>query len=90
MKQIYDFEQHTPPILNENILRAEMESRKLRRQTMLLAIAALLMQVAMLIFGASMLNLYPWLTALCIGYVVVSTMGAGVVAAVYTRKGGEI
>ena len=29
MKQIYDFEQRTPPVLNEQMLRAELERRKL-------------------------------------------------------------
>lgn len=27
MKQIYDFEQRTPPVLNEQMLRAELERR---------------------------------------------------------------
>lgn len=28
MNQIYDFEQRTPPVLNEHMLRAELERRK--------------------------------------------------------------
>lgn len=90
MKQIYNFEQHTPPVLNENMLRAEVERRKVKAQTMVLAVAALLMQIAVLIFGAAIMKMYPWLTVLCLGYVVISTSGAGVVAVVYTKKGGEL
>ena len=29
MKQIYNFEQCNPPVLNENIIRSEIERRKL-------------------------------------------------------------
>lgn len=90
MKQIYNFEQHIPPVLNENMLRAEMERRKVKAQTMMLAVAALLMQVAVLILSAAVMRMYPWLTVLCLVYVVISTSGAGVVAAVYTKKGGDL
>ena len=51
MDQIYDFEQHSPPILNENILRAKLEKQKLRRQTALVAVAGILLQIVMLLFG---------------------------------------
>ena len=90
MKQIYNFEQHIPPVLNENMLRAEVERRKVKAQTMMLAVAALLMQVAVLILSAIVMKMYPWLTVLCLAYVVISTSGAGVVAAVYTKKGGDL
>ena len=43
MKQIYNFEQHKPPVLNENMLRAELERRRLRWQTALLALAGILL-----------------------------------------------
>ena len=45
MKQIYNFEQYTPPVLNENMLREELEQRRLRWQTALLALAGILLQV---------------------------------------------
>ena len=38
MKQTFDFEQFAPPILNENILRRELEKRAERRRTVLLTI----------------------------------------------------
>lgn len=88
MKQIYDFEQQNPPVLNEAMLRNEQERRKLRRQTALLFVAGLLLQFIAVFVGYSAIDWYPWLTVLCLGYVVVSVTGAGVVAAAYTRKGG--
>ena len=90
MRQIYDFEQHNPPALNENMLRAELERRKLRRQTALLAVAGLLLQAAVTLLGYSAIDWYPWLSAACFAHVIVSTTGCGVVAVVYSRKGGKM
>ena len=90
MRQIYDFERHDPPALNENMLRAELERRKLRRQTALLAVAGLLLQAAVALLGYSALDWYPWLAALCFCHVIVSTTGCGVIAVTYSRTGGKI
>lgn len=90
MKNIYDFEQRRPPVLNENMLRAEMEKRKLRWQTALLALAGLLLQVVVFLFGYSAIDWYPWLSTLCFAYLVISTTGCGVIAVSYSRKGGII
>lgn len=88
MKQIYNFEQHKPPVLNENMLRAELERRKLRWQTALLALAGILLQVVVALFGYSAIDWYPWISAVCFGYVIISTTGCGVIAVAYSRKGG--
>lgn len=88
MKQIYNFEQHDPPVLNENMLRAEQERRRLRWQTALLFVAGFLLQAAVGLLGYSAIDWYPWLTALCFGYIVVSSTGGGLIAVAYTRKGG--
>ncbi len=88
MKQIYNFEQHNPPVLSENMLRTELERRRLRWQTALLAVAGLLLQIVVILFGYSAINWYPWISALCFGYAVISTAGCGVVAITYSRKGG--
>ena len=88
MRQIFDFEQQNPPVLNEAMLRNEQERRKLRRQTALLFVAGLLLQLIMVFVGYSAIDWYPWLTVLCLGYVVVSATGAGVIAVAYNRKGG--
>ena len=89
MRQIYDFERHAPPALNENMLRAELERRKRHRQTALLAVAGLLLQAAVTLLGYSALDWYPWLSALCFSHVIVSTTGCGVVAVIFSRTGGK-
>lgn len=89
MKQIYNFEKHNPPILNENMLRAEQERRKNHLQTVLLFVAGLLLQIVVLLLGYSAIDWYPWLTVFCFGYVIISTTGGGVIAVTYTRKGGS-
>lgn len=88
MKQICRFDQHDPPALNENMLRSELERRRLHWQTALLALAGILLQVVVILFGYSAIDWYPWLSVLCIAYVVVSTTGCGVIAVVCSRKGG--
>lgn len=88
MKQIYNFEQHKPPVLNENMLRAELERRRLRWQTALIAVAGILIQVLLILVGFVTKNEYPIITALCLIYVVISITGSSVLAIVYTRKGG--
>ena len=88
MKQIYDFEQHKPPVLNENMLRIEMEQRKLRWQTAWIAFAGILLQAVLVLLGFFTMDEYPIITALCIIYVILSTTGGSVLAIVYTRKGG--
>lgn len=88
MKQIYNFEQHTPPVLNENIIRSEIERRKLQWQTTLLVLAGILIQVVVALFGYSAVDWYPWISVVCFVYIVISTTGCGVVAVTYSRKGG--
>ena len=90
MKQIYDFEQHKPPVLNENMLRAEVERRRLRWQTALIAVAGILMQVVLVALGLFVQFDYPVITVICFGYVVMSTTGGSVLAVVCTRKGGRL
>ena len=88
MKQIYNFEQHKPPVLNENMLRTELERCKLRWQTALLALAGILLQVVAVLLGYSAIDWYPWISAICFAYVIVSSTGCGVIAVAYSRKGG--
>lgn len=90
MKQIYNFEQHTPPVLNENIIRSEIERQKLQWQTTLLVLAGILIQVVVALFGYSAIDWYPWISVFCFVYIVISTTGCGVVAVAYSRKGGII
>ncbi len=89
MKQIYNFEQNSPPVLNENMLQQKAEERKLQWQTALIAVAAILMQAIIVIVGVNALDFYPALAALSFIYVIISTTGCGVLAVVCTRKGGK-
>lgn len=90
MKQIYNFEQHKPPVLNENMLRAELERRRLRWQTALVAVAAILLLIVTALIGYLVLEDYPWITVLCLAYVLFSATGGSVLAIVVTKKGGVI
>ena len=83
MKQIYDFGRHTPPALNERMLREALERRSLRRQTLLLLLAAFVL------LAYSAMDWYPLITWLCLGYVAAAVAGGGVIAVVYSRKGGK-
>ena len=89
MKQIYDFEQHIPPVLNENMLRNELEKRKLEKQTAVLLVAGILFQIAIVLFGLSQMKVYPVIAVACIGYVVISFVGICVLTIVCTKKGGN-
>lgn len=88
VKQIYNFEQNNPPALNENMIRAEMERRKQHWQTALLVLAGILLQIVVALFGYSAIDWYPWISAICFTYIVVSTTGGGIIAVIYSRKGG--
>ena len=88
MNQIYNFEQHKPPVMNDNMLRAELERRRLRWQTALIAVAGILFQVLLILVGFVTKNEYPIITVVCLIYVVISITGSSVLAIVYTRKGG--
>lgn len=89
MKQIYDFGRQTPPALNEQMLRAELERRRLRVQTTLAVLAGFLLLIACVLLGYSAIDWYPVLTLLCFGYIITAATGAGVIAVLYSRKGGK-
>ena len=90
MKQIYDFEQYNPPALNERIIRKKIEKKKLRLQTVLIALAGILIQIIIAIFGFEAMEEYPIITVFCCLYVLLSTAGESILAVVYTQKGGMI
>lgn len=88
MERIYDFEQNTPPILNERILLAELSRRKLRRQTALIVVAGILFQIVVAVLGYSALDWYPLISVLCMTYVIISTISCGALAVACAQKGG--
>lgn len=88
MKQIYDFERFTPPILNENMLRRELERRAERRRTVLLVLAGALFQVLFVLFGLLCWETVPALALGSICFAIISVIGNCVIAIVYAQKGG--
>lgn len=86
MKQIYDFEQFKPPILNESMLLKEIEKRKTQQQTLALTLAAILVQVAVIVLGIIAYEIYPLVTLGCALYVGIATISGGAVAIVFTKK----
>lgn len=88
MKQTYDFEQFTPPVLNEKMLRRELQKRIERRHIILLAVAGALFETLFVLLGILCLNIYPLLTFGCICFTVVSTVGSTAIVIVFTQKGG--
>lgn len=89
MKQIYDFDRYSPPVLYENMLREELEKRRKKRQTILLAIGGVLFEIAALLMGVLTRESYPVVTLACLCHVVISSAGSGVIAVVYAQKGGN-
>lgn len=88
MKQTFDFEQFDPPILNENILRRELEKRAERRRTVLLTIAGALFQAVFVLLGLLCWSTAPALALACIGFAIVSMVGSGVITIIYAQRGG--
>ena len=90
MKQIYNFEQHTPPVVNESMLRKEIEKRKTQKQTLLLTLASVLMQAVVILLGILVYDFYPIVTVGCIVHVVIATVSSGVLAFAFTKKRGSL
>lgn len=86
MRQIYDFEQKNPPILNENMLRNTLEKRRAQKQTVALAIAGVLVQILVLLLGFIVGEIYPVAAMLSICYVIISMMGSSVIAVMFVKK----
>lgn len=90
MKQIYDFEKYNPPALNERTVREESEKRKLRRQTAMVALSGILIQIIICVLGLESIKEYPLISIFCFLYVLLSTTGGSILAVVYTQKGGML
>ena len=90
MKQIYSFEQVQPPVLNERMIRSKIEKRRLHLQTALVALSAILLLVVMILLGFFAYETYPWIALFCFLHALVSATGGGVLAVIFTRKGGQL
>lgn len=87
MNQIYNFEQYEPPIINENMIKARLERKRVVRNAAIVAAAGVLLQMMTLVLGVLAYSQYPVITFLCVTYVVVSIVSASVISIVYSKKG---
>lgn len=86
MKQIYDFEKISPPILNENIIRNKIEKKKKAKKISFFVFASCLIQASVLLFGYMFSEQYPYLEFLSLFYIAMSLTCSGVVAVLFNRK----
>ena len=89
MKQIYNFETKQPPVLNESMLRTELEKRRLRRQTTLAALSGILIQLVVLLVALLLTEYSPFLSLVCVAYVIFSATGGTVVAILMHSSNGK-
>ena len=89
MNQIYNFESKEPPILNESMLRTELEKRRLRRQTAMAAIAGILIHIVLLLCAVLLAKDYFILSVACVAYVILSATGGTVVAIIINSSVGK-
>ena len=88
MKRTCDFERFDPPVLNEEMLRRELERRAERRRTVLLAIAGALLELALVLLAVLVREWYPALSLNCVCFAILSMAGSGAAAIIYVQKGG--
>ena len=86
MNPIFDFEAHRSPVLTERMLREEADRRRLRRQTLILTLAALALQVILVVLGLILAPAQPMLALVCLGYVCLSVSGGGLAALIYQKE----
>lgn len=86
MKQIYRFDEFAPPALCEARLRAELERRRLQRQTALLVLGGLLTLFCIALAALSLYPVLPVLALLCVGYLCVAVAGGAAVVLVFLHR----
>ena len=86
MTQFYDFSAHRPPILTQETLRAEADRRRVRRQTLILTLAALATQGILVVLGLMLAPTQPLAALACLGYVCLSVSGGGLAALIVQKE----
>ena len=86
MKQIYEFERATPPLLTEAMLRKKIESQTYRRQAVLISIGGALTQLCLLALALILYSSYPLISMVTVSYVLFSTVGTGIFAVVFWKQ----
>ena len=82
MRQIYNFEPTSVPVVTERMLVLRQEKRK---QNRLLAAAAVVLQICMVLLAVLLRNACPSAAILCAAYAVLSLLG-GIVVSWLLRK----
>ena len=88
MKQTDCFERFDPPVLNESMLRRELEKRAERRHTVLLAIAGAMLQIAAVLFAVLVREWHPAVSLAVMCSTLLSTAAGGVIVILYVQRGG--
>lgn len=86
MKQIYRFDSNNPQVLSERTLRFELEQRRLRQQTTILAVAGNLTVWCMIAAAVLLQPVSVVLSISCIVYACVAICGGAVIAIVFADK----
>lgn len=89
-KTVFDFEAEDPPVLTQTMLEAEQERRKLNRQTALVALAGILLEICFLLAALLLRHEYPMPAFICAAYMACSSAGGGILAVVYSAKRREL
>ena len=87
MNPIYNFDEHTPPKLTEQMLREELKQKTLRRQTRMLRLASLLVCICFLLCSGLLFPDYPILALACAVFVILSLAANGIISLVFYKTG---
>ena len=89
-RQLFDFEAERPPVLTEGMLREELGRRELNRHMLVLALAAVFVELCLILSAMLLWETQPLLSAVCLGYVMCSACVGVVLSVVCTVKRREI
>lgn len=86
----YDFTAVRPPALTERALKQKLAERELRRQTFVLILAAVLLELGLVLAASALWSLSPELSLMILGYALCLSAGGGIAAVCMKTNGGEI
>ena len=86
MNKIYRFDDSSPPVLNEKMLRALIERRKTQRQTVLLVLAGVLVDICLAFMAIALYPINLYLSIACMCYALFALCAGAAIAAVYSTK----
>ena len=90
MHPIYNFDAVRPPAMTVEMLEQEQQRRVLRRQTLLLSFATLLVFACLILLGLLLLRDYPALSVCCIAAVCGMLCGDGLIALAFAKKHADL